>query len=109
MKIPESLAHLYQKTPYWIQNVCSSAYGLRKLITERNSRFRTFRMELLESEHYSTEKLRAIQDEKLRRLVAHAYANVPYYSKVFRERGLTPKDITGAEDLKKLPLMDKEI
>jgi len=108
MKTRESLTHLYQKTPYWIQNVCSSTYGLTKLIAERNSRFRTFRTELLESEHYSIEKLRAIQDEKLRRLVAHAYANVPYYARVFRERGLTPKDITCAEDLQKLPLLDKE-
>src|SRR5690606_7519675 len=33
-----------------------------------------------------------LQDEKLRRLVRHAYRNVPYYRERMREQGITPRD-----------------
>jgi phenylacetate-CoA ligase len=100
---------LYQKTPHWIQSVCSSAYGMRKLMVERNGVFKRFLKSLRESERYTTAKLREMQDEKLRLLVVHAYQNVPYYQRVFRQRELTPKDIACAEDLRKLPLLDKAL
>jgi len=50
---------------------------------------------------------RDLQDEKLRRLVRHAYRNVPYYRARMRERGLTPADIRTQEDLIKLPFLTK--
>ncbi|MEZ4231644.1 MAG: glycosyltransferase [Polyangiaceae bacterium] len=49
-----------------------------------------------------------LQDEKLRRLVRHAYRNVPYYRERMRERGLTPHDIRGQADLHKLPFLTKD-
>jgi len=53
------------------------------------------------------EKIADLQQERMRRLLKHAYENVPYYHKVFRERGLTPSDIRTVEDLKKLPILRK--
>lgn len=50
---------------------------------------------------------RALQDEKLRRLVRHAYRNVPYYRGRMQERGLTPEDIRTQDDLAKLPFLTK--
>lgn len=44
---------------------------------------------------------------KLHRLVAHAYQNVPYYRRAFRERGLLPSDIRKMRDLVKLPILTK--
>lgn len=52
-------------------------------------------------------QLRELQDEKLRRLVRHAYRNVPYYRKRMREAGLSPHDIRGQADLHKLPFLTK--
>ncbi|MGE0328483.1 MAG: glycosyltransferase [Polyangiaceae bacterium] len=53
-------------------------------------------------------QLRELHDEKLRRLVRHAYRNVPYYRERMRERGLTPQDIRGQADLHKLPFLTKK-
>jgi len=53
-------------------------------------------------------ELRALQDQKLRRLVRHAYRNVPYYRARMRGRGLTPDDIRTQDDLHKLPLLSKD-
>lgn len=51
--------------------------------------------------------MRELQDEKLRRLVRHAYRNVPYYRARMQERGLGPEDIRSQADLVKLPFLTK--
>jgi phenylacetate-CoA ligase len=50
---------------------------------------------------------RELQDEKLRRLVRHAYRNVPYYRRKMQEQKLRPEDIRGQADLHKLPFLTK--
>ncbi len=52
--------------------------------------------------------LRELQDEKLRRLVRHAYRSVPYYRARMQELKLRPEDIRGQRDLHKLPLLGKD-
>jgi phenylacetate-CoA ligase len=53
-------------------------------------------------------QVRELQDEKLRRLVRHAYRNVPYYRARMQERRLVPQDIRGVADLHKLPMLTKQ-
>jgi phenylacetate-CoA ligase len=55
----------------------------------------------------STSEIRDLQSEKLRRLIRHAYRNVPYYRARMREAGLGPEDVRGIDDLPKLPLLEK--
>jgi phenylacetate-CoA ligase len=52
-------------------------------------------------------QMRDLQDEKLRRLVRHAYRNVPYYRSRMQESKLRPEDIRGQADLHKLPFLTK--
>ena len=40
------------------------------------------------SQWYSHEKLKAIQENKLKRLLIHSMHNVPYYKQLFKEYGL---------------------
>ena len=56
----------------------------------------------------SLEQMRQLQNEKLRRLVRHAYRNVPYYRTRMQEAGLRPQDIRSQVDLHKLPFVTKE-
>ncbi len=60
-----------------------------------------------EIECASREQIKAIQDEKLVKQVKHVWENVPYYRKKMEEKGLTPDDIKGVEDLHKLPFLSK--
>ena len=64
---------------------------------------------LQESQWWSKEKLEEYQLRQLERLLKHAYENVPYYRRVFDERGLKPKHIQDFNDLKRLPFLTKEI
>ncbi|MFC1977598.1 phenylacetate--CoA ligase family protein [Chloroflexota bacterium] len=64
---------------------------------------------LRDSQWWSRERLAEYQVGRLRDLLRHAYENVPYYRRVFDERGLRPEDIQDVDDLKKLPYLTKEI
>jgi phenylacetate-CoA ligase len=56
----------------------------------------------------SSAQMRELQDEKLRRLVRHAYRNVPYYRARMQELKVRPQDIRGVSDLHKLPMLTKQ-
>lgn len=49
------------------------------------------------------------QNERLQALVQHAYEHTIYYKELFDSLGLKPSDIQCAEDLKKLPIITKEV
>jgi phenylacetate-CoA ligase len=58
-------------------------------------------------EHASVDELRALQLERLRWSVRHAFDHVDHYRKSFEAAGVHPDDITSLEDLAKLPLTSK--
>ena len=57
----------------------------------------------------SEEALFQYQSERLRQTVTHAYHNIPFYQKIFRENGISPGDIRTAGDLRNIPCLTKEI
>jgi len=64
---------------------------------------------LEKSQWFSLQELEAYQFKKLKIMLNHVYENVPYYQKLFAAGGITPKDITSLGDLKKIPVLDKNI
>jgi phenylacetate-CoA ligase len=59
-------------------------------------------------ETYSIDELRALQIERLRRTLHHAYDNVAHYRAAFDEAGAHPGDVKDLADLAKLPFTTKE-
>ncbi|HEY7954173.1 MAG TPA: glycosyltransferase [Polyangia bacterium] len=64
--------------------------------------------DLRESQWLSPEKMRELQEHKLRRLVRHAYQHVPFYRDRMRAMGITPDEIETLDDLRKLPFLTKD-
>ena len=60
-----------------------------------------------EIECASQEQIKAWQDERLVRQVRHVWDKVPYYRAKMEEKGVTPEDIHGRDDLYKLPFLSK--
>lgn len=58
---------------------------------------------------WSKEEVRDWQETKLRDFIRHAYEHTVYYRNLFDSLGLKPEDIQHAEDLKKLPIITKDI
>ncbi len=54
------------------------------------------------------ERIRWLQEWRLRAIVRHAYATVPFYREAMDGLGLRPQDIRTADDLARLPLIDGE-
>jgi phenylacetate-CoA ligase len=63
--------------------------------------------DLRESQWLSPEKMRELQEVKLRRLVRHAYHHVPYYRDKMKASGIGPDDVQTLDDLHKLPFLTK--
>ena len=60
-----------------------------------------------EFETMPVEEIKKLQSEKLVKQVKHVYENVPYYRNLMDEKGVTPDDIKGIEDLHMLPFLTK--
>lgn len=69
----------------------------------------TVRRELEDSQWWSVEELRGLQLRRLQALLRHAGDQVPYYRRLFDERGLSPADFQCLADLEKLPFLDKPL
>jgi phenylacetate-CoA ligase len=54
----------------------------------------------------SRDELRAIQERRFRQVLAFAW-KVPFYQRLWGERGIEPGDIRGLDDISKLPMYSK--
>lgn len=63
---------------------------------------------ILKNQWLSPNKIKDIQNKRLRRLIKHAYYNVPYYNKLFSKNNLLPADIKTSDDLQKIPITTKD-
>jgi len=93
-----------------VMNLGITFKGVRNLMIKRfASPYKKFSKELETSQWYSAAELRALQEDKMRKLIHYAYENVPYYTRIFDERGIKPSQIEYKEDLVKLPILQKEV
>lgn len=60
-------------------------------------------------QHLSYEKRREFQMQELRRVVTHAYEHTRYYRRLFDEYGIRPSQIQDFSDVKKIPILTKDI
>ncbi len=72
------------------------------------SRFLRTARAILRHTHASRAEVREFQNVQLRRLVLHAYENVPYYRRLFDRHRLHPRHIRGVMDLDLIPITTKQ-
>ena len=63
--------------------------------------------ELEPIEKASQDELQALQLQRLKATLQHAYTNVPHYRKSFDEQGIQPDDLKTLSDLSKFPFTSK--
>lgn len=63
--------------------------------------------ELEAIETASRDEISALQLERLKWSLSHAYDNVPFHKKAFNEKGVHPDDLKSLSDLAKFPFMTK--
>ncbi|MBN2483747.1 MAG: phenylacetate--CoA ligase family protein [Candidatus Omnitrophica bacterium] len=86
------------------ENVLFPLY--EKMLRRRNTL--SYRRELERSQWLPAEDLKKVQWQKVKRLLSHAYENVPFYRERFDAIGLHPQDIQDPQDFQKIPFLTKE-
>ncbi len=62
-----------------------------------------------QSQYWPRQQLEDYQWLRLKALLEHAYATVPYYQGIFQERGLTPDSFKDISDLTRLPILSRDL
>jgi phenylacetate-CoA ligase len=99
---------VYDGLPAPLQNLVVSGFGWWLDRNRYGGRFPEYRRLLEESQWWSPAQLRDWQDERLRAIVAQAFAEVPFYQRRFAEYGLSVGDVQTQDDLHKLPVLTRK-
>jgi phenylacetate-CoA ligase len=98
---------IYQASPNWLQTVLLNAYASRLRLRRSGRRFRSILAAWDESERWEPDRLRELQNERLRGLIQYAYDRVPFYRRHWDRDGVRVSQIQGVADLPGLPLVTK--
>lgn len=65
--------------------------------------------QLREAEQWNEVKIRAFQEERMRKMVQYAAKEVPFYREWFSGNAIHPEDIQTLDDLWQLPIVNKDL
>src|SRR5690625_976757 len=101
------LENVYDKSPIFFQNIMTSVAGYKKNRTRYGKTYYDYREFLKEFDKYSLEEKKEYQREKLVEFVKYAYENSSFYQELYKDIDIN--SINEISDLKKLPIIDKEM
>lgn len=102
------LEEIYNHLPKSLQNVMVSIYGAKLYHERYMGSHKKYRDILLKNQWLSADQIVDNQNRALKSLIRHAYENVPYYRDILKSRGLHYDDFRTVDDLKKLPILQKD-
>lgn len=100
-------AHALKKRDWYTTLIAGLLFPLHEHLKHHDSV--TVREQLEATQWWPPERLKELQLSRLRQLLAHAAAYVPYYQKLFQAVGFKPGEVGTLADLTRLPLLDKSI
>lgn len=103
-----ALNWIYARSPVALQTVFLNAKAAELYAERYGRKFRKLDAEFEKNQWASASELVDYQNQRLQRLVAHAYDTVPYYRETMDRLRLKPSDITTGADLPKLPVLTRE-
>lgn len=93
-----------------IQNIIFSIYGLWWRKRRFGGSFKEYYNDFRKRESFSETQWEEYQTKKLRKILLHAYNNVPFYKKKYSQYGFTSESFSkfSLSDLNKLPILEKD-
>ena len=86
----------------------SKLYQLMRYTNRREWLTQRYMREFERNQWLSQEELNQVSWNMLKKLLDHAYENVPFYQEHFKKLGLTPQDIKTEEDFRQFPFLTKD-
>lgn len=103
-----NLMKIYNRLPAWAQTLATSAEGWRIQKRRYDALFEERYQDFMSRNGWSYEQKCAYRDAQLQKMVKHCYEHVPYYRNLFDRLNIDYRDITTLDDLKLLPILDKQ-
>jgi phenylacetate-CoA ligase len=100
---------LYFKSPTLIQNIALSAYGYKIDRIRHGGKYSDFIRNVCRQYTFDRNELGNYVNSQFVAIVKNAAIDVPYYKELFRKYGITVRDINSVDDIKKIPLLEKEV
>ena len=103
------LEKFYPSFPVWAQNFGISCYGLLYHRERFGGSFQKYVREFSERDHSDRLSFDQYVNSQLRKIITHAFKNVPYYRAKWKEIGISENDFGEItyKNLCKLPITDK--
>lgn len=111
MMLLKPISWIHENLPYPILKawgLCDSSAAMTRRLAFGNGSQMKYERLLAEMERWPLHKIHEWQYIRLKRLLDHAYSNVPFYKKAWDKAGVKPDDVKCIEDLRKLPIISKE-
>ncbi len=99
---------IYNRLPAWCQTMAVSLEGWRIQKKRYDSLFEAQYLDFMSRNDWSYERKCAYRDQQLQKMVKHCYETVPYYRNLFERLNIDYRDIKTLDDLKLLPILDKQ-
>ena len=98
---------IYDHSPIFFQNVMCSVKGYQQQSERYGKSYWEYRELFRKFDQMTLEEQGKVQIEKLKELLAYTIEHSPFYAKLYK--GIDIQSISSIEDLKKLPIVDKEM
>lgn len=99
---------IYNSLPIFAQNIACEAEGKKLADLRYGGDFQDRLSDYNSRIKCSRDELESIRNEKLQKLVAFCYKEVPFYREMFNDGGVNPDSIKSMDDLSVLPIIDKQ-
>lgn len=104
-----SLKNTIKKLPYPFKLPLLYMAALIPQKLRESKEYKEYVRFLESSSSWDATKIAEFQNTQLQLLIKHAYENVPFYTQMFNQYGISVKDIRDVGDLKKIPIIDKSV
>jgi phenylacetate-CoA ligase len=98
----------YESLPPILKDEAATALGIWERWRRYGGFFRAHRLALEESQWWTPEEQVLPLGERLRRFIHRAATTVPYYRDLFAETEMVPDTVRAVEDLRRLPILERE-
>lgn len=103
-----SRKNLWESTPPALKRIIGAPLSLMSPESLLGPIFRRTRKLVLAAETWTADQIREYQFAEAQRVLLLAYERSPFYRREFDAAGVTPRDLRRLEDLRGLPIIDRE-
>jgi phenylacetate-CoA ligase len=103
-----STQRFYYAMPWPLQEVITSAAGLRHRRQARGSFFASWFQHLQDTQFSSRDEQQRRAWQRLKNILDYSYSESPFYQRLFTQIGIRPSNLQHPQDLALLPVLTKE-